>query len=80
MCITMYIMRTCASGHGGRNAGRGGEEREKDRNGTEVGREEWRRGRRRESKRRDKEERREWLTIRERKTTIKGGHADEGKG
>lgn len=74
----MYIMRTCASGHGGRNAG--DEEREKDRTGTEVGREEWRRGERRESKKRDKEERRVWLTIRERKTTIKGGHADEGKG
>jgi len=43
----MYIMRTCASGLGGGKAE--GEEREKDWNGTEVGREEWRRERRRES-------------------------------
>lgn len=93
MCIAMYIMRTYASGHGASKRARGaggwreGEEREKDRNETGVGREERRRGGRRESKRESEgRETRRKVTIRERKMTIKEGkgkggrHADEGGG
>lgn len=89
----VYNANVCIGARGEEESERGGggwregEEREKDRNETGVGREERRRGGRRESKRESEgRETRRKVTIRERKTTIKEGkgkggrHADEGGG
>lgn len=80
MCVVMYIMRTCASGHGGeKREGRGRvEEREKDRNETSVGREERRREGRGESKWRDEERQSEKESNERKRDDDKGGNEKRG--